>query len=68
MSKFGPSRAEYRFRLTVSLAGVAALIAILALRGLPSGPALVEVVVFGGAFFGGSAVWSAWKLWTMPKG
>jgi len=38
------------------------LIFIITMRGLPSGPALFEVVGFGGAFFGGSAIWSGWKL------
>lgn len=67
MRKFGPSRGELRFRLGVSLAGLAMLAVILTMHGLPSGPALFEVVIFGGGFFAGSGVWSAWRLWKFPK-
>ena len=59
MSKFGPSRSEIKFRLCASLALLAAA---LAFRGLPSGPAMFEVVGIAGAFFGGTLVWSVVKL------
>jgi hypothetical protein len=62
MSKFGPSRSEIKFRLCASLAGLALLAAALAFRGLPSGPAMFEVVGIAGAFFGGTLVWSVVKL------
>ena len=28
-----------------------------------SGYAILEVAFIAGAFFGGSALWSAWRLW-----
>jgi hypothetical protein len=54
--KYGPSRGEYWIRLVISLAGLGLLAMAIALRGWPEGPGLVEVVGFGGLFFGGSAV------------
>lgn len=62
MSKFGPSRGEWLFRLAVSLAGLALLGLALALRGLPEGPGLIEVVGVAGLFFGGTAVMAARAL------
>lgn len=58
MKKFGPSRGELIFRLCFSLAGLALLAVALALRGLPEGPGLIEVVGLAGTFFGGTAVLS----------
>jgi hypothetical protein len=60
--KHGPSRGELKFRLAASLAGLALMAAALVYRGVPSGPAFVEVVGIAGAFFGGSAIWSGWRL------
>jgi xanthosine utilization system XapX-like protein len=62
MSKFGPDRGELRFRLVFSLVGLALLGVAVAIRGIPSGPALVEVFGIAGLFFGGTAVWTIWKL------
>jgi hypothetical protein len=62
-NKFGPSRGELWFRLVAGLVGLALMIAAVTARGMPSGPALVEVVGFGGVFFGGTVLWSVWKLW-----
>jgi hypothetical protein len=62
MSKYGPTRGEWRFRLIVSLCGLALMAGALVFRGIPTGPAFVEVVLIAGAFFGGSAVLSAVKL------
>ncbi|MFD1344586.1 hypothetical protein [Litorisediminicola beolgyonensis] len=59
----GPSRGELIFRLCFSLAGLALLGAAIAVRGWPQGPALFEVIGVAGLFFGGTAVWSAWRLW-----
>lgn len=61
MSRFGPTRAELRFRLVFSLAGLALLIAAYASRGI-SGIASLEIAIFGSAFFGGSALWCIWQL------
>jgi hypothetical protein len=62
MRKYGPSRSEIKFRLWASLAGLAFLLAALLLRGVPSGPAMFEVVGIAGAFFGGTFIWSLHKL------
>jgi hypothetical protein len=36
----------------------------LSTHGLANAAAMVEVVGIAGLFFGGSAVFSAWRLWT----
>ncbi len=61
-SGIGPTRGELKFRLVFSLAGLAMLAAVVVFRGVPNGPALVEVVGIAGAFFGGTAGWTLWKL------
>jgi hypothetical protein len=58
-----PDRGELWFRLIFSLAGLCLMVAAIAIRGIPNGPALVEVIGIAGAFFGGTAIWSALKLW-----
>jgi hypothetical protein len=63
-NKYGPTRGELWFRLCTGLLGLLFLTAAITWRGIPSGPALVEVLGFGGLFFGGTVIWSAWKLWT----
>jgi hypothetical protein len=60
--KYGPSRGELVFRLVFSLAGLAFLAVALAIHGVPTGPAFVELGLLAGGFLGGSAVWSAWRL------
>lgn len=67
MSKFRPSRSEIKFRMYVSLIGLALLVAALVFRGLPTGPAMIEVVGIAGAFFGGTLVWSIIKLRSLSK-
>lgn len=62
MNRFGPSRSEIRFRLYASIAGLGLLAAAIAFRGVPSGPAMFEVVGIAGVFFGGTVVWSLVKL------
>ncbi len=59
----GPTRNELWFRLVFSLAGLALLIAAVMIRGISNAAALVEVVGIAGLFFGGSAIWTARKLW-----
>lgn len=61
MSKFGPTRGEHKLRLGISLAGLALLIAGYASNGI-NGIASLEIAIFGGAFFVGSAIWSAMRL------
>ncbi len=63
MNKFGPTRKEHRFRLAVSLGGLALMVVALVIRGVPQGPAFVEVVGLASVFFGGSALYSGWVLW-----
>ena len=62
-NKFGPSRGELLFRMAVGIGGLAFLIYAVSVRGMPSGPALVEVIGIGGVFFGGTIGLSAWRLW-----
>lgn len=58
----GPTRNELWFRLTFSLGGLALLVVAVMVRGISNSAALVEVVGIAGAFFGGTAIWSALKL------
>lgn len=60
--KYGPTRGELWFRLLFSLAGLCLLGVAVAYRGIPSGPALVEVIGVAGLFFGGTAIWAAIRL------
>lgn len=62
MSKYGPTRGEHLFRLIFSLFGLGCIGVLFAVQGVPRGPGLVEVVGILGAFFGGTAVLSAWAL------
>lgn len=62
-NKFGPTRGELWFRLAVGIGGLGFVIFAVAHRGLPTGPALLEVVGVGGMFFAGTIVWSGWQLW-----
>ncbi len=47
---------EWKIRLIFSVAGLAALVAVVWVQGWPEGPGLVEVFGVAGLFFGGSAV------------
>jgi hypothetical protein len=60
--KYGPTRGELKFRLAFSIAGLGLMAYALSRHGV-QGMAWFEIVLFAGAFFGGTAVWSAWKLW-----
>ncbi|MCU4651523.1 hypothetical protein N8I71_01685 [Roseibacterium sp. SDUM158016] len=61
MSRFGPTRSELKLRLAISLGGLALLIGAYASHGIGS-IASLEIAIIGGAFFGGSAIWSARRL------
>ena len=50
--RFGPTRGELWFWLWTSLGGFVMLGTVVAVRGIPEGPALVEVLGVGGAVFG----------------
>ncbi len=58
----GPDRSELWFRLVFSLVGIGLLAGALVYRGIPQGPAFFEVILVAGGFFGGTAVWTLWKL------
>lgn len=62
MSRYGPTRGELKLRLGISLFGLALLIGAYAFNGI-GGIASLEIGKMGGAFFGGSAIWSARRLW-----
>jgi hypothetical protein len=62
MKRHGPDRSELIFRLVFSLVGLVVLAGAVAIRGIPTGPALVEVFGIAGLFFGGTALWTVWKL------
>jgi len=66
MNRFGPSRDEWILRLVISLLGLVLLIAAYASHGI-GGIASLEIAIIGGAFFGGSALWSAWNLLKGPS-
>lgn len=66
MNKFGPTRGELKLRLAISLGGLIMMIVAYASRGI-SGIASLEIAIIGGAFFGGSAIWSAWQLRKGPS-
>ena len=59
----GPSRKELWFRLCFSLFGLALVVLTVVIRGISNSAALVEVIGIAGLFFGGTAVWTARKLW-----
>jgi hypothetical protein len=61
MSRFGPTRGELKLRLAISLFGLGLLIGAYTLNGI-GGIASLEIGIIGGAFFGGSAIWSAHRL------
>ncbi len=50
--RFGPTRGELWFWLWVSVGGLGLMATALALRGMPTGPALFEVVGLATLVFG----------------
>lgn len=62
MNKFGPSKKELKFRLYVSIGGLAFMAAAVAYRGMPQGPAMFETLGIAGVFFGGTFLWTLRKL------
>jgi hypothetical protein len=59
--KYGPTRGEWWFRLVFSLCGLVLLAVAIKVRGI-SGAAWFEIMGIGGVFLGGTAAWSAWRL------
>lgn len=66
MNRFGPSRGEWKLRLVISVLGLALLVGAYAFKGI-GGIASLEIALFAGAFFGGSAIWSARALLKEPR-
>lgn len=67
MNKFGPSKGELWFRVVVSLIGLAMMCYAIFVVGLSGNIAIYEVGVAGGAFFGGTLIWSLWKISSYQK-
>ncbi|MFK7869138.1 MAG: hypothetical protein AB8B58_07860 [Roseobacter sp.] len=59
---FGPSRTELKRRVAISSFGMLALVGAVGYRGWPPGFAMLEVLVIGGLFFGGTLLFSLRKL------
>lgn len=59
---FGPTRGELWFRVMVSLGGLCLVGVALVVRGLPSGPGLIEALGIPVLLFGGSIIWCGRKL------
>jgi hypothetical protein len=62
MSKYGPTRGELWFRLGAGVVGLGLVGVMVALRGLPEGPGMVEVLGLPILFFGGTVIWAARRL------
>ncbi len=62
MSKFSPTKADLKFRLAFSVAGLIMMIGAILYRGMPVGPAMFEILGIASVFFGGTAVWTVRKL------
>lgn len=60
--KYGPTRGELQFRAVFSVLGLVAIGVLVAVRGVPKGPGLVEVFGIALFFFGGTLVHSLWRL------
>jgi hypothetical protein len=50
--RYGPSRGELKVWLAIALAGSAIVLAVVISQGMPSGPALIEIVVLPAVLFG----------------
>ncbi len=60
--KYGPTRGELQFRAAFSVVGLIAIAVLVAVRGVPKGPGLVEVFGIALVFFGGTLVHALWRL------
>jgi uncharacterized membrane protein len=60
--RFGPTRGELRFRLIVSLGGLAFMVGALVWHEGAMGHAMSEVFILATLFFGGSVAHSLWHL------
>ena len=62
MTKYAPTKADLKFRLAFSVAGLVMMVGAILYRGWPPGPAMIEILIIATAFFGGTAVWTIRKL------
>lgn len=62
MKKFGPTKAELKFRSIVGVTGLGMVAGALAYRGLPTSAGGWEAIVIATVFFGGTLAWSIRKL------
>ena len=60
--KYGPGKGELQFRAVFSVLGLLAVGVLVAVRGVPKGPGLVEVFGIALLFFAGTLVHSLWRL------
>jgi hypothetical protein len=65
--KYGPGRAELKFRLAVGIIGLVMTFLALGLHGAP-GMASAEVGLIATAFFGGTGFFAARALWRTRRG
>ncbi|MFY9210154.1 MAG: hypothetical protein WAO69_03415 [Aestuariivita sp.] len=62
MTKYAPTKGDLQFHLGFSLVGLALMCAGVFYRGLPSRPAMFEVIGVSTLFLGGTAIWTMRKL------
>ncbi|WP_223421446.1 hypothetical protein [Tateyamaria pelophila] len=62
MNKYGPTRGDLKFRLAFSIVGLVLTSGALHYRGLPDGPGGWEAIGIATLFFGGTFVWTLFKL------
>ncbi len=67
MTHFGPTRAEMKFRFSVSIFGLLMIIAGVAMRGLPLTQAQLSMLFLASLFLGASAAFSFVKLTRMDE-
>lgn len=66
MSRPGLNKGQLRFRLAISLGGLA-LIAVAYANPGSAGTASPGIALLGAGLFGGFALWCAWQLWKAPR-
>ncbi len=62
MSKFGPSKADLKFRLVFSIVGLGLMTFALIYRGIPTTAGGWEAIGLAAVFFGGTLIWTLRKL------
>jgi len=67
MPRNGPDQSDIKARLIIGLIGLGLLGSAYAFD-LIGGIGSLKIVALCAAFFGGSVLWSAWRLWTNREG